>query len=477
MNPDPILFWNQVALDANQRDHTFTDRRAASSPQRGPTLSSRAAALVHLAMHDAYFGIVGAGAIPGPGPAAKHLWLLTPPAWGGATGPVQAAAAVTGAAAWMLARLYADQRTEIEASAAEAARVFGHDAAAHAFGVRIAELVMASRAGEVTSIDDRHAANPNAPHHRPDPYDGGQGYLGVAYGKNHTFAVTTFATLAAPPTPTNNPALYNQHVAEVATNGSLSGPGRTPEELTIGLVWAYDGPQRIGTPPRLYNQVLRLIAASRSNTPAQNARMLALANVAMGDAGIHAWHYKYQFDLWRPAIGVREHAGASGPAASPIAAVPPVANPYWQAFGAPRTNSREQSATPPFPAYPSGHATFGAAAFEACRAFYGFAANQVDTLAFDLVSDEVNGVAMHTDGSTRPRINRSYPSLVKAIYDNSISRIYLGVHWRFDGTTGQNQTQMLSATDNIGGVPLGRAIALDIVNSGMRQQASPPKAS
>lgn len=33
---------------------------------------------------------------------------------------------------------------------------------------------------------------------------------------------------------------------------------------------------------------------------------------------------------------------------------------------------------------------------------------------------------------------------------------------------------MLQAADIIGGVPLGRAIATDIFNGGMKQQATPP---
>ena len=37
------------------------------------------------------------------------------------------------------------------------------------------------------------------------------------------------------------------------------------------------------------------------------------------------------------------------------------------------------------------------------------------------------------------------------MWENSVSRIYLGVHWRFDGIP-------RSATQNVGGVPLGLAI-------------------
>jgi Vanadium chloroperoxidase N-terminal domain len=50
---DAILYWNDVALEANQVSHTN-----GKNEQTGPTLSSRAIAIVHLAMYDALAGVV-----------------------------------------------------------------------------------------------------------------------------------------------------------------------------------------------------------------------------------------------------------------------------------------------------------------------------------------------------------------------------------------------------------------------------------
>jgi hypothetical protein len=55
---EPILFWNGVALEANRVSHTN-----GKNEQTGPTLSSRALAIVHLAMYDAF---VGASRPPSP---------------------------------------------------------------------------------------------------------------------------------------------------------------------------------------------------------------------------------------------------------------------------------------------------------------------------------------------------------------------------------------------------------------------------
>ena len=40
-----------------------------------------------------------------------------------------------------------------------------------------------------------------------------------------------------------------------------------------------DGAAQLGTPPRLYNQVVRAVADDQGNTPEQNARLFAFVNV------------------------------------------------------------------------------------------------------------------------------------------------------------------------------------------------------
>ena len=45
-------------------------------------------------------------------------------------------------------------------------------------------------------------------------------------------------------------------------------------------------------PPRLYNQIAQAIAVQENNTEIQNARLFALINIAMADAGIVSWNGK-----------------------------------------------------------------------------------------------------------------------------------------------------------------------------------------
>ena len=139
-------------------------------------------------------------------------------------------------------------------------------------------------------------------------------------------------------------------------------------------------------------------------------------------------------------------------------------------LGAPNTNRIAKNVTPNFPAYPSGHATFGAAAFHITRLFYGVNAGdrKSDNLFDDLdfVSDELNGVNTDNKGAVRPRHVRYFPrGLWQMIEENGRSRVYLGVHWLFDASR-EDQNGDLDLTQNIGGVPLGLKIAEDIFQAG-----------
>ena len=100
-------------------------------------------------------------------------------------------------------------------------------------------------------------------------------------------------------------------------------------------------------------------------------------------------------------------------------------------LGAPASNLNGPNFTPPFPAYPSGHATFGGALFQTLRTFYG-----TDRIAFTFVSDEFNGVTRDNTGQVRALAPRSFSTLSQAEAENGRSRIFLGIHWAFDSTQG-----------------------------------------
>ena len=487
---DPILYWNDVALEANKISHTN-----GKGEQTGPTLSSRALAIVHLAMYDAYAGIVGT--LP------PYLPGLPPPLPGASVN-----AAVAAAAHATLSSLFPSQKAFFDEKHFQAGLSGAGLPEGHAFGLLVAGKILADRKDDPGASDSGHAASMAHGRHRPDPDNPDQGYHAPFYGaKSKGFAITNRWELDPPPQP-GDPD-YQKALVEVRGRGiapelmgtltSTYSP-RTVDQTLIGIYWGYDGAPGLGTPPRLYNQIVRKVAETQ-NTGAdatdKTARRVALINDAMADAGILAWDQKYLHDFWRPVVGIREHDNSMGPAGQGKNNIDNDCDTNWLPLGAPSTNAMgkqftpvshaypcqhertgiAKNFTPPFPAYPSGHATFGAAAFHITRLFYNDAAAGTDDL-FDgltFVSEEFNGSNKDNKGTVRPRHVRSFSKgLAQMIEENGRSRVYLGVHWIFDAFTVKANGKP-NLAQNIGGVPLGITIAEDIFNNNMTKSTVPPR--
>src|SRR4030095_9007591 len=151
----------------------------------------------------------------------------------------------------------------------------------------------------------------------------------------------------------------------------------------------------------------------------------------MADAGMTIWESKYYYDLWRPVLGIRESDPGTGPTGLGDGNPDTVGDTIFSPLGAPASNLTGPNFTPPFPAYPSGHAGFGGALFQMLRHVYG-----TDRIAFTFVSDEFNDDAPDTQGRPRQLVPRRFTSLSQAEEETGQSRIYLGIHWAFDKTQG-----------------------------------------
>ncbi len=507
---DSILFWNAVALEANRV--SFSD--PAKAEQQGPTLSSRALAIIHLAMYDAYAAVIRNAGFPRYLPIPS-LPPPMPPTPMPANNVNNIAAAVAGAAYKTLSSLYAtqipffkDQVVAIEPNFDDPAQ----QTPSFKFGIEVADAILKYRESDPGNSSVGYQISTKRGRYRVDPDNPTQTPLAPFYGyRSKCFASSKRYTITPPPFDNNK---YLTSLKEVRAKGikpeltgtlpsSLFDDRRTSDETTIGIFWAYDGANRLGTPPRLYNQIVREIAIKKNNSEGDNARLFAFVNAAMGDAGILAWEQKYCHDFWRPVTGIREHSTSTGPAArNPQDAENSInedGDPFWLPLGAPNTNRTvSKNFTPNFPAYPSGHATFGAAAFHVTRLFYGKGFESggtavitggkliikngnlvkddlTDGLGF--VSEELNGMNQDNLGTVRPRHVRSFNfdsdnkhlsgGLGRMIIENAISRVYLGVHWMFDAFAGKNgKPEFNTAGLEIGGVPLGLKIAEDIFKTG-----------
>ena len=435
---DIITNWNATALNA-VREWTTVDndpyegRIVPSAPPR----VARNLAMIHTAMFDAYAAIEGG--------FETYLPSLAPPVDASASAAaVEAAFTVSTAlypdadsmAIWNAARR--ESMAEIEAEAGLEAGV--------AFGREVGMRMLAERERDGSSDPLESRLQPIG-----DGDDGGEvafewlksglqlepgvwqrtfpGYLPpllphwVDVEPFVVDDVTVFRPEAPPPLTSE---AYAESIDEVMRLGGLESDIRTADQTEVAIFWADGG--GTFTPPGHWNQIAADVLLTQQRTTLENARVFAVLNLALADAGIASWDAKYHYDLWRP-IDAIQRAGDDG-------------NPLTR----PDEDWRPLLITPPFPTYTSGHSTFSGAA---------------DAVLTRLLGDDI-GFSSQSDAFASPGqkpldptliVTRYFASFTAAAEEAGKSRIYGGIHFDFDNTAG---------------LQAGRAVGTEVVRTQLR---------
>ena len=423
-----LLRWNQIAIDATGRDHkpVAPGENRVFGHQLGPCRASRAMAIAHIAIYDALVSITGGYqtiSSVASMPTVSDLDI-----------------AIAQAGRDTLTALFPSQQPIFDLALAEdiaRRKAQGATKSAQVFGIQAgknaAAAVLAARSTDGSdhtepTFGQDFIPKPGVGIWSPDPISQGTKAIGARWPQVRPFAINSAEQFRCPTPPAVGSAEYIQAYDETATlggDGVITPTQRTAEETFKGVFWAYDGTPSLCAPPRLYNQVATQISVQRGTNTIETARLLVLVNISMADTGIAAWDSKYFYQTWRPVTGLRaaKNGSASGSA-----------TPNFTPLGAPASNRAGPNFTPPFPAYPSGHAAFGGALFQVLRNFYG-----TDNLPFILLSDEYDGRTTDKDGKVRPFRPVAFARLSDAEEENGQSRMYLGIHWGFDKTSGIKQ--------------------------------------
>jgi hypothetical protein len=433
LSVDPILEWNAVALEANRVSYSG----GVVNDQIGPTRSSRALAIEHVAMFDAWNSI-----------HRTYTPYLTqaPNAYNASD-----VAAVAQAGHDTLVAMYPHQQAAFDTALTETLRRVPNGTRKTRgieVGRYVAQQILIARTGDGSEVAGEYIPDGLPGHHVADPLNPDQGFLTPAWGGVTPFGVPSTDAVPTPTVPDLLSPEYTAAFNQVKALGEETSTVRTTDQTEIGIYWGYDVARGLGDPPRIYNQIARVVADQEGNTVGENARMFALINIAMADAGCQAWGVKYRDIFWRPIVAIRRADETGNPDT--------VADPTWVDLGAPKSNPLpgETNFTPPFPAYTSGHATFGGAAFKMMADFY-----QTDdinfSIPFDFISDEFNGVTRDIHENIPPLIlnfvrqiePRHYNSFSQAAAENAASRIFLGIHWRFDAIEGVSAGDRIADID------------------------------
>lgn len=188
------------------------------------------------------------------------------------------------------------------------------------------------------------------------------------------------------------PAAGSEIFLQAAREVLEVGRNLTPKQKRIADDWHLD--QGTVTPPGVWNRKARELAERGKLEEKDRLRMLALLNIAMQDASIACWRAKYTWWLQRPVTTIRDNLDKDFV-------------PYL--------------VTPPHPSYVSGHATVSGAASEVLKRFFPKDAREIDAWAKEA----------------------------------AMSRLYGGIHYRFDNEAG------LALGQRIGRTVIERAVSLE----------------
>jgi len=217
------------------------------------------------------------------------------------------------------------------------------------------------------------------------------------WGKGRTFAISAADKIIPAPIPysTNPKSKYYAQALETY-NFVISG---TEEDKWIAEFWSDDIGGLTFSPPVRWFAIATQVY-NNSNCNLEKALITnAKIGLALSDAAVACWDNKYKYQVERPITYIRKNIDQN-----------------WITF------LTKDGATPNFPAYPSGHATFGAAAAE--------------VLTYEFGHDFAMTDRCH-EGRTEFRSTpRAFPSFYKMAEETAISRLPLGVHFRMDADSG-----------------------------------------
>lgn len=374
--PDMVLRWNAVALQTIRRERT------------PPPMAARNLAIVHIAVYDAVNAIdrthrsYAIDAVPEAGASPE--------------------AAAAGAAYHALLALYPQQKALFDRALTDSLATLPADDGRDA-GLDLGRFV----AGKIVAMRLDDGADRAGTDYAPRPGPGiwertpprRQAPLYPDWGHVRCFGIRPGTQYKPAGPPALNSAAYTAAFNEVKALGGKNSRQRTADQTQIALFWADNA--GTATPPGHWNEIAQTIARQRRTTLAESARLFALLNMSLADAGVLCWILKFTYGYWRPLTAIQRADRDDNPDTD--------ADPSWEPL----------IETPPFPSYTSGHSSFSGAAASLLTNFFG-----TDRVRFDTTSDGL------------PNVTRSFDSFWAAAEEAGMSRIYGGIHWQFDNTDG-----------------------------------------
>ena len=382
-----VTEWNQLILEVAEQEDGFLTLKGV-----------RTTALAHLAMHDALSHISG---LHKPYRTHRRQKKANP------------VAAATQAAFAIAVSQYPNEESQFAALNTKWLASVTNNKAKRlgtALGDATAKAVLDSRLEDGWATDPQYQWHPMAPgvyaefnEHSGTP----AGFIfGAGWAQAKGFALTNGDQFRSPPPPAITSAAYKKAYDEVRQWGRYQSQQRTPDQTHIALWWKDFAESS-------HNRLGRQLAAKEQLSLEDSARFFALLNMSVFDAYVSSFNNKFHYNHWRPYTAIRWADNDGNPNT--------IAEPDWN-------NTHRH--TYAFPSYPSAHGTACAAAMTVFADVFG------DEYAFKMETAQVDIAGPFSEKITMHPTHRSFEKFSDAAMECALSRIYLGIHFRYDSEAG-----------------------------------------
>jgi membrane-associated phospholipid phosphatase len=230
--------------------------------------------------------------------------------------------------------------------------------------------------------------------------------FGAGWARARPFLVDRADRFRSPPPPPVNGPDYARAFAEVKEVGRFASTSRTDDQTHLAMWWKE-------FVEKSHNRLARELAVAEGLDLWQAARLFALLDAAVYDGYVAVFADKFRYDHWRPYTAIRWAAHDGNPATDE--------DPTWD-------NTHRH--TYPFPSYPSAHGTACAAAMTVLAEVFG------DDRPVTMTTPEVDAAGPLLEKVPMDPPTRSFPSFSAAAEECALSRVYLGIHFRYDSVAG-----------------------------------------
>jgi hypothetical protein len=309
-------------------------------------------------------------------------------------------AAAIGAAHRTLTMLHPESASVLDAArAASLAEI--PDGPARSNGVAIgvaaadAKLDLRAKDGAATVVPYTPGTRPGDWHPTP-PASLPAVFVGL--GDVAPFGIESGAQFRAAAPPSLHSRKYARDYHEVKAVGDVNSTRRPHHRTNVARFYS------VTDPVGIYHPAARQVSVAQGKTLPENARIFALLAMSVFDAGIACFETKYHHNLWRPVTAIRTGEADLNRQTKP--------DPHWLPL----------IFTPPFPSYPSAHATSAGAARAVLEHSFG-----------------AEGHAITLTNPEMPEVVLCYTAWEQITDDIDDARIYGGIHFRFDQEAGARQ--------------------------------------